>query len=536
MRTHHSSLSQLLVLLVLFMHGASRLPAQSSVLLDDVLQGAQTAQGKGQYAQAAGLYAHATDLSPATAELWSNRGVMDYLAGQYSSCLQSMKRATQLNPALFTPVLFSAKSLVQLGKPSAAMPLLRRAHTLRPADPEVLLTMGKAAADIHQSVDAERFYLQAAASSPRNPDAWYGAGVAALQVIEENGSALARMQPRSLWSKALLADDLFAQDRPLEASAAYETTLATASPAQRTVLLRTLAWMSAHADTLSLPPRSAAALQALDGAHADASIATSGCNPAQKAASISTRVALVHTAACEFWDEHFEESAQAACKAVESQQLDAEAMYWCIKAQERIAVSALSRLEQISAQIPATYVLVGNLYRNQQQPDKALAEYAKALAINAHDPAALQGSVLAELDANRTEDALSLDRRALTDQLFDPQLNLLMAEILERQNKSAEEMPFLARAATVPAELQFRLHYLLGRVDERNQQLPAAIEQFELALPGDKDGSIHYQLSRLYRKQGSTEAADRMLAQAKVLIGKRDARADVAVREKIEPQ
>ncbi len=531
-------LSRLLQFLVLLCVGASGMPAQSSdpldASLDLALQAAQTAQQNRQYAQAASLYARATALSPGTAELWSNRGMMEFLADEDEACLQSMKRAGQLNPALFTPVLFSAKALVHMGKPAAAMPLLRRAHTLRPADPEVSLVMAEAAADLHQPGDAERFDLEAAMSDPHSTQAWYGAGVSALQIIEEDGSALARAQVHSVWSQALLADELFAQDRPLEASAAYETAFTSASPAQGAVLSRTLDWMQVHAEALSLPPRSALALQKLSQTHAAAANGAATCDPLQKAASTPTEPTLVHTAACDFWAEHFQDSARASSAALHMEQNDAEAIYWSVKAQERIAVSALSRLEELSTHIPASYVLIGNLYRNQHQQDKALAEYEKALAIDGHDPAALQGSILACLDANRSEDAFALDRTALADQPLDPQLNLLMAEILEVQNKTEKEEPFLAKATNVPPELQTRLHFLLGRVDEKNNEWSAAVQQFELALPGDKDGSIHYQLSRLYRKQGNAEAAEKTLSEARLLIGKHDARADLAVREKTE--
>jgi hypothetical protein len=58
-----------------------------------------------------------------------------------------------------------------------------------------------------------------------------------------------------------------------------------------------------------------------------------------------------------------------------------------------------------------------------------------------------------------------------------------------------------------------------------------AIRQLELALPGDKDGGMHYILSRLYRETGNLAQSQRALAGAKALIKQRYANAAIAVRE-----
>ena len=473
--------------------------AQGPGVLDELLEKAQAAQEAGQYRNAAMVYAQATALSPATAELWSNRGIMEYLAGDDRACVDSMKRATELAPSLFTPALFSGKAYVDLGQPARALPFLHRAHTLRPTDPEVLLTLGEAEAGLHDSSAAESFYLQAAHASPENPKAWYGVGVAALESIEQNGSALARMQPSPIWARALLADDLLAQGRPMEASDTYRSLLQQATPAQKIVLLTMLRWTHDHAQELALPAGSASVLVSLSGE--GRSPAPSACAPTK----------TLQAAGCAFWAGRFEDTAEFAAKTLALQPANAEAFFWSIKAQERIAVTALSRFEELAPHSSANYVLVGNLYRLQRQPDQALAEYDKALALDPHNPAALQGSILACLATNRTDQALTLDSTAL--------------------NNRAEQPPFLPNPAGVPPELQPRLHYLLARAAESGGDDQTAVQEFELALPGDKDGSIHYQLSRLYRKKGEVAKAEKTLAAAKTLIAQHEVQAATALRD-----
>jgi tetratricopeptide (TPR) repeat protein len=163
--------------------------------------------------------------------------------------------------------------------------------------------------------------------------------------------------------------------------------------------------------------------------------------------------------------------------------------------------------------------------------DSALGEYRKALSIDAHAPAALLGTVVADLSANKLEEAIVVDGIALADRPLDPQLNLLMAEILAAENQFDQARPYLEKCLSSPPELQSRVHYLLGRANAEDGNTEEAIHQFELAMPADKDGSLHYQLSRLYRKVGKLAQAQQAEQEAKVLIRHRDENAAIAVRE-----
>src|SRR5580698_6879409 len=78
--------------------------------IDAAIERAQTEQSAGQYAKAAADYAQATSFDPDTPELWANRGVMEYLAGEIDASIASLKHALLLNPKLFTPLLFIGKA------------------------------------------------------------------------------------------------------------------------------------------------------------------------------------------------------------------------------------------------------------------------------------------------------------------------------------------------------------------------------------------------------------------------------------------
>lgn len=507
--------------------------AQAS--LDTMLERAEAAQNAGDYQTAALWYGRATSLAPGMAELWSNRGVMELLAGKREEAIISMKHSLALDPSLYTPKLFLGKAYVETGRPGKALQWLRRAHAARPDDIEALLTLGQASMQDGQGRASAAAYSAATLLAPNNADAWFGLGVAALHVIEDDADRLATSYASSVWSRALLADDFLAQGKPIQATDTYNDALHEAIPAQRTVLYGTMHWMLSQADFLALPNNSVRALRVLVGSTPlphGVSLAGFCAAPSARGGDTNT----LQEAACAFWAGHFERSATLAEASLPHTSDPAQALYWSVKSSERLAVDALARFESLSTQSAANFVLVGNLFRVERQPDKALAEYAKALALDPSNPAALKGSVLASLDGGQIPEAAAFDRTALVDQPFDPELNLLMAEVLDTEESHTGEASYLARAFGVPPELQPRLHYLMARLDVREGKTAKAIEEFKLALPGDKDGRTHYQLSRLYRQTGNQVAARQTMAEAKALIAKRDASAAVIMQQAAPPR
>jgi tetratricopeptide (TPR) repeat protein len=498
--------------------------------IDDLLESARAAQTSGNYSDAAGFYARATALSPRTPELWSNRGVMEFLAGQADESVTSLKRALQLNPSLVAPMLFLGKAYVQTGKSAEALPYLNRAHSLQPADAEVLVTLGKATADLDRYRLASSFYQDATEAAPGKAEAWLGLGAASLEIISSDGRALAASATKSVWARALYADELLAQGRPLEAADNYKAALAEATPAQKATLTATLKQMQSDPDRFPLPADSQATVQRLS-----AEIQEPSKPELQPCATGDNRQKLVAgllaDAACAYRDADYQRSAKRSLEVLKKSPQNAEARYWSVKANERIAIAALSRFEELAPKSATNYVLVGDLYRDRRQPDSAIVEYKKALAIDPHEPSALLGAAAAYLAAGKLEEAASTDQVALGDRPLDPQLNLLMADILAAGNRYGEAKPYLEKCATAPPELQPRVHYLLAKADLEVGNTEAAIQQLEKALPGDQDGSMHYQLMRLYRKTGQLADAQKAEEGAKALIKKQNANAAIVVRE-----
>ena len=509
---------------------------QTQTRLGVLLDKARSAQTAEDYSSAATFYRRATAISPQTAELWSNLGVMEFLAGQLDPATASLQHAVKLKPDLFAALLFLGKAYLQQKQPALALPYLVHARTLQPEDIEVLQSLGKTYTRLHRQREAALAYRDATRASPQDAGAWLGLGSSSLELIDADGRSLAVTAPDSRWARALYADELLAQGRPVEATDTYRAVFTAATPVEETALARSLSHMLYNPSQFPLPAKSQLALQHLVDLTASASppaaqggreaaIACDGTNTGQSPSS------LVARAACAFWANDYAESASQAEKALDQAPVNAEALYWSVKANERIAIDALARVDNLAPNSTANHDLVGDLYRFQHQPDNAISEYKRSLALDPHDPAALLGAAAVYLSASQYGEASVLAHQALADRPLDPQSNLLMAEILGAQNHEDEAGSYLEKCSNIAPEFQPRVHYLLGRAASKNGNSQEAISQFELALPGDEDGSIHFQLSRLYRKTGDLARAQKAEAEAKALVARREANAVIGLRE-----
>jgi predicted Zn-dependent protease len=87
--------------------------------------------------------------------------------------------------------------------------------------------------------------------------------------------------------------------------------------------------------------------------------------------------------------------------------------------------------------------------------------------------------------------------------------------VLEHKFSQAE--PYLLRCRHLKPELASRVHILLGRVYAETGRTAEAIAEYKQGLSIDEDGSLHYQIARLYRKSGNSTAAATAMRQSQLL-------------------
>ena len=109
-----------------------------------LLAAAQEAQARNDYATAEDVYEKAVKLRSDIPELWANLGLMQDAVGRYSDAIESFRRATLLNPALYVPNLFLGIDYIHINHAQKAIPFLVKAESINARDPQAPLSLGRA--------------------------------------------------------------------------------------------------------------------------------------------------------------------------------------------------------------------------------------------------------------------------------------------------------------------------------------------------------------------------------------------------------
>jgi predicted Zn-dependent protease len=208
-----------------------------------------------------------------------------------------------------------------------------------------------------------------------------------------------------------------------------------------------------------------------------------------------------------------------------------QGLYWETKADQKLAIAALNRAGEIDVDSPRMHVLLGDIFRQKRRWDEAEVEYRKAVALDPKSHAARLSLAIVLFTELKTDEALGIDRRLLSENSGDPQANLLAAEILVQRALYAEAEPYLSKCHSLEPEFVPHLHALLGQVYAETGRIPAAISEYKAGLSTDEDGSIHYQLARLYLKSGDKVAAEEAFKNSKRLRSHWDERAHIALEQ-----
>jgi tetratricopeptide (TPR) repeat protein len=244
---------------------------------------------------------------------------------------------------------------------------------------------------------------------------------------------------------------------------------------------------------------------------------------------------LLLLATCSFFTGDYSTASHASASLAAVSAHSPDALYWSIKANEQLAFRSLARFEQLEPNSARSHILLGDIYRQRGVYDDALGEYRKALEIAPDDPAAMLGMASAYLGNDNIEKTLETVRAALPHSPDDPELNLLMAEALVAHHDFAEAEPYLLKSMSAKSQMLPHVHALLGKVYAESGRTRDAISQLKLGAESDDDGSVHYQLARLYRQTGDNKSALAALEQMKAIKKQVRERSAIASQDLTSP-
>ena len=230
-----------------------------------------------------------------------------------------------------------------------------------------------------------------------------------------------------------------------------------------------------------------------------------------------SRDKLALLAACSFYTGDFQ-TTLAAAKKLRQARADETGLYWSIRAEQRLAILYLVYAAEVEPDSIRLHELLAESYRDRGKYSEAEAEYKVALDINPKEFAALIGDAATYLQEQRIDLAAEMIQRALAQNPSDPEANYVMGEVLIAKHEYAEAEPYLKAGLAAKADLVPRIHVLLGQVYASQGDTAHAIEEFKAGLSSDDDGSVHFQLGRLYQKAGEAKLAAAAFEEAKALV------------------
>jgi len=216
-------------------------------------------------------------------------------------------------------------------------------------------------------------------------------------------------------------------------------------------------------------------------------------------------------AACSYFSGKYEAAFAVGQKLALGTPTEAEGMYWETKSGQRLAAEALAHASAVDSNSPRLHILLGDVYRERWQYQEAELEYRRALTLLPGDPGALLGLSLTLIANSELNEAQKLTEEALKTNPDDPEMDSVMGEVLCALQHFSGAEPYLKKALKGKPELLSHVHALLGRVYSETGHTQEAITELTAGLADDRDGTVHYQLGRLYLKIGDKESAKQAL-------------------------
>jgi tetratricopeptide (TPR) repeat protein len=236
-------------------------------------------------------------------------------------------------------------------------------------------------------------------------------------------------------------------------------------------------------------------------------------------------------AVCSYFTGDFQGASLAARRLKASSSLLAQGLYWEIKADQKLAVIALNHAGDIDPNSSGMHVLIGDTFRQRRHWKEAEAEYREAIALEPNSRAARLSLAIVLFTESKIDESLQMDQELLAENPDDPEANLLAGEILVQRNQFEKAEPYLLKCKNLQAEFVPHLHVLLGQVYAETERPRQAIEEFKQGLADDEDGSVHFQIARLYQQIGDKADAKEAFEESKQLVDRWNDRATIILEQ-----
>ena len=447
------------------------LVAAQTDALADKSERAKMWMAQGRFTDAARLYEELTQAVPGNPGLLMNLGMARHMAGLDAQAIAPLEAAVKIKP-LPPALLFLGASYLRSGQPAQAIAPLKRFAATQPEHRQarqMLIDAATAAANHSEAVIHLRKFAE---WEPAKPGIWYGLGHAYQELA---ASLFAGIPPESGYWLALAADSR----RQTQSRAAF---LLYRKAMEKLPKMRGL-----HASVAAIYQSTNHLDWATSELKLEAALGAPNCKPAP-------------TLECYFAASRHSQVLASPLKTLET-------LYWKIRSYDALSREAYARLLTLPPSAES-HRFQAESHRAQGRHAEAAESWRAALALAPSD-ASLEFELASTLAQRRDFDgAQGILTGLLAHQPTATDLNFLQGELLLNQQKPAEAIPFLSKAAAklLPARAS------LGRALSQSSRPSDAIPHLKAALSLDTDGGLHFQLARAYQSTGQAELAKQTLA------------------------
>jgi tetratricopeptide (TPR) repeat protein len=231
--------------------------------------------------------------------------------------------------------------------------------------------------------------------------------------------------------------------------------------------------------------------------------------------SLSQAIQFIH-------QHHYDDAETMLLRWLATHPGDLSARYQLVLARREIATAQIVRLLAVAPDSYHVHQLLGQLYVDREEDDKALAEYLTVAAAEPNLPDVhfwLGHLYWKHGDADHAFAELT---RQLELDPGHPEANGELGAVLVAEDRCAEAIPHLEAAIRSKPDL-WPAYQQLGRAYAMQKNYARAEEVLKRGLAHDPDGAAHYQLGMVLRAEGKTAAAAQLFAQVRAIKNERSA-------------
>ena len=431
------------------------------------------------YAEAVPLLEKLLQAMPANTALRLNLAVAMHLSGQDTRAIPHFETVLKEQPNALPALMLLGASYMRTGNPAKAAPVLEKALTLAPAENEGRQMLIDALLMLGRYDAAVPHFRKLAAASPGDAAPIYGLGRCYESIAQRAFDELAKLGMDSAYWLMLAADARLSLGRNTAAFSLY-----------RAALDKQPRFRGAHAGLAEVYRRTG---------HADWAAIEE-----QEEAKIPPLDCTEPSSECLFLKGQFERALSTALRSKTR-----AALYLQARAANELARAAFAKLAALPPSLQS-HRFKAEMYRNQGRHDDSVREWKAALALSPRDPVLQQELVVSVYMENDFASAERMARDLLASQPDAPELNFILGGSLLNLQRPEEAIKPLEAAVRAQGD-NLSARASLGRALQMVGRSREAIPHLEAALPSDKDGSLHFQLSRALQDAGQPERAAGML-------------------------